>query len=71
MRVAIDYRQRVEQCIARSEAVADPIDRARWLQLAEQWALLSRLRFQSLDGAHNEPAGLWRGDVISRRPDAV
>jgi len=45
MREAIDYRQRVDQCIVRAEAMADPTDRARWLQLAERWALLSQLNF--------------------------
>jgi hypothetical protein len=67
MRSVSEYGQRAEQCIARAEAIADPIDRARWLQLAEQWALLSRLQFQSFEGKRNEPAGLWRGDIIGPR----
>lgn len=60
MREAIDYRQRVDQCIVRAEAMADPTDRARWLQLAERWALLSQLQFHSRSAAWSEPAGLWR-----------
>jgi hypothetical protein len=64
MRTVSDYEQRAEKCIARAEIVTHPMDRARWLQLAEQWALLSRLQFQTLESARNEPAGLWRGDVM-------
>lgn len=41
MREAIDYRQRVDQCIVRAEAMADPTNRARWLQLAERPFLAS------------------------------
>jgi hypothetical protein len=36
MRSAREYQQRAEQCVARAKAMADPTDRARWLQLAEQ-----------------------------------
>lgn len=69
MRGAIDYQQRAEQCIARAEGVADPTDRARWLQLAEQWALLSRIRFERLPGTRNQPGGLWRGEGIVFHPE--
>jgi hypothetical protein len=64
MRSVNEYAQRAERCIARAEAIADPVDRGRWLQLAEQWALLSRLQFHGLDSTRNEPVGLWRGDFI-------
>jgi hypothetical protein len=66
MRSVTEYRLRAEQCIARAEAIADPVDRARWLQLAQQWALLSRVHFQTVESPRNEPTGMWRGDIVGR-----
>jgi hypothetical protein len=61
MRSASEIQERAEQCAIRAQAVTDPTDRAKWLQLAEQWALLGRLTFHSPPGARNEPGGFWRG----------
>jgi hypothetical protein len=62
MRGLGEYQQRVEHCIARARAAAHETDRARWLQLAEQWALLTRLGIQRLPSDRTELAGLWRGE---------
>jgi hypothetical protein len=32
------YQERARRCSERAQTLANGIDRARWLQLAEQWA---------------------------------
>lgn len=61
MRSPSEIQQRAEHCIARAQAVDNPTDRTRWLQLADQWTLLGDLEFQSAPGVQNQPLGLWRG----------
>jgi hypothetical protein len=65
MQSASEYRRLAEQCIARAEAIAEPLARVRWLQLAEQWALLSRLGFQPPSSAR-PVSGLWRGEFAEQ-----
>jgi len=49
---ASEYQKRAADCLERAEIVTGPIDRARWVQLAEQWSALSRLPLPK--------ATLWR-----------
>jgi hypothetical protein len=61
-----DYQKRAEQCAERALIVAREDDRARWLELAEEWTALSRIQFQRLSVLRNEPTALWRGDGSER-----
>lgn len=61
---ASKYQRRAIQCAERALTVARAVDRARWLQLAEDWAALSRIPFPGASELRNEPAGLWRGELL-------
>lgn len=51
---ASEYQKRAADCLERAQIVTGPIDRARWVQLAEQWSALSRMPLPK--------ATLWRGE---------
>ena len=65
MSSAIDYQRRAEECYERAQNVAAPIDRARWLQLAEQWSVLSRMPLPKATLLRNNAIGFWRGEPPS------
>ncbi len=65
---ASEYQKRAEQCAERALIVTRADDRARWLELAEEWTALSRIQFLRLPVQRDEPTALWRGDG-SERPD--
>lgn len=60
---ASEYQKRAEQCAARAQTLTRADDRARWLQLSEEWTALSRIRFLKMASTDNQPAGLWRGEA--------
>ena len=49
------------------KTMANSVDRARWLQLAEQWAMLSRMPRPKAILFRNNPIGLWRGEPSRRK----
>lgn len=57
-------RERAEECKRKADAVSDARDRVKWLQLADDWAALSRIPFRPAPKVHRPEAplvGLWRG----------
>lgn len=60
-----EYQKRAAECLERAQIVTAPIDRARWLQLAEQWSVLSRMPLPKATLYRNEPTGLWRDEPRS------
>jgi len=58
-----EYQKRARECFERAQIVTAAVDRARWHQLAEQWAALSRLPLQEAPASRNDPAGFWRGQL--------
>lgn len=62
MSSADDYRKRAEQCVARARSVTRPDDRARWLQLANEWTILAGIEFQRLPPPSGNAISLWRGE---------
>lgn len=65
MSSADDYRKRAEQCVARARSVTRPDDRARWLQLANEWTILAGIEFQRLPPPRGNAIGLWRGERVA------
>jgi hypothetical protein len=61
-----EYQKRAEQCAERALLVARADDRARWLELADEWTALSRLHFQRLPAQRDRPTALWRGEGSER-----
>jgi len=59
---ASEYQERAKQCSERAQLVTSRIDRARWLQLAEQWTALSRMPLRKGPPPRNDPSGFWRGE---------
>ena len=57
-----EYQKRAQWCSDRAQTVANGIDRARWLQLAEQWAALGRMPIRKGPAHRNDPTGFWRGE---------
>jgi hypothetical protein len=57
-------QERAQACRRTAEAVSDPRDRAKWLQLADEWTKLSSPRFRPLTTANKRQpqTGLWRGE---------
>ena len=58
-------RARAEECRCRAAEVSDGRDRAKWLELADEWEALTRIPFQTLSKTykyHAPNAGLWRGE---------
>jgi hypothetical protein len=61
-----EYQKRAEQCTERALLVTRADDRARWLELADEWAALSRIEFQKLPARRDQPTALWRGEGNER-----
>jgi hypothetical protein len=61
-----EYQKRAEQCAERAHLVTRADDRARWLELADQWSALSRIEFQKLPARRDQPTALWRGERSER-----
>jgi hypothetical protein len=59
---ATEYQRRAENCLERAQTLTNRVDRARWLQLAEQWSALSRMPLPSATLLRNRPTGFWRGE---------
>ena len=55
-----EYQNRAKRCSERAQSVASAVDRARWRQLADQWAALSRIPFQRPSASNSTPEGFWR-----------
>lgn len=68
------YEERARRCEEQARLVTGVGDRARWLQLANEWTILSRIQFRRLPSQpHRDAFGLWRGEEIRRtdRPGGV
>jgi hypothetical protein len=63
---ASEYQKRAEQCAERALLVSRADDRARWLELADEWSALSRIQFQRLPVQRDQPTALWRGEGSER-----
>jgi hypothetical protein len=61
-----EYQRRAKECSDRAQSLTNAVDRARWLQLAQQWAILSRMPFPKASIPRNQPTGFWRGEPASR-----
>jgi hypothetical protein len=57
-----EYQRRAQWCSERAQTIANTFDRARWLQLAEQWTALSRMPLRKGPSPRNDPTGFWRGE---------
>jgi hypothetical protein len=58
-----EYQQRSRECFERAQIVSNPTDRGRWLQLAEQWAALSRMPLPKATLYRNK--SMWRSEPPS------
>jgi hypothetical protein len=63
---ATEYQRRAENCLERAQTLTNRVDRARWLQLAEQWSTLSRMPLPKATLLRNKPTDFWRGEPPSR-----
>jgi hypothetical protein len=61
-----EYQKRAEQCAERALLVSRADDRARWLELADEWTALSRIEFKKLPARRDQPTALWRGEGSER-----
>jgi hypothetical protein len=66
-----EYQERARRCSERAQTAANGIDRARWLQLAEQWAALSRMPVRKGPAPRNDPTGFWRGEPRDPLPQSA
>jgi hypothetical protein len=58
-----EYQERAKRCAEQAALVTRADDRARWLELADEWSALSRIQFRKLPPQQrSDPSGLWRGD---------
>lgn len=62
---ASEYLERSKKCFERAQIMTNSVDRGRWLQLAEQWAMLSRMPHPKATLFRNNPIGFWRGEPPS------
>jgi hypothetical protein len=65
-----EYQKRAQWCAERAQSLTNRIDRARWLQLAEQWDALSRMPLRKGPMPRNDPAGFWRGEPRNPLPQS-
>ena len=65
-----EYQKRAKQCSERAQVMTAAVDRARWLQLAEGWAALSKMPLTRIPAAHHEGIGMWRGELSKASTDA-
>jgi hypothetical protein len=63
------YEDHAKRCAEQAQLVTRADDRARWLQLANEWTVLSRLKLRKLPTPpqRSDPSYLWRGDGTSTR----
>lgn len=61
------YEERARRCADQARLVTGAGDRARWLQLANEWTVLSRIQFRRLPSPqHSDAFGQWRGERLRR-----
>jgi hypothetical protein len=58
---ASEYQKRAAECAQRAQIVTRADDRARWMELAEDWIALSRVPFQRLPEGVGSPERHFAG----------
>lgn len=66
------YQERARRCTEQAQLVTRADDRARWLQLANEWMAISRIQFRRLPPVERrgDASGLWRGEGLPRTKKA-
>lgn len=64
-----EYQKRAKECSERAQVVTAAVDRARWLQLAEGWAALSKMPLTRIPAAYHEGIGILRGELSKASTD--
>jgi hypothetical protein len=66
------YQERAKHCAEQARLVTRADDRARWLQLANEWIAIGRLHFHRAPSPQQrgDASGLWRGQGLRRVREA-